>query len=163
MSIIKLETLIHAPIELVFDLTRDIDLHMATVPHTKERAIAGRVSGPVEPGDTITFEAVHLGLRQTLSSRITDFQAPYYFVDEMQKGAFKSLRHEHRFEAVGNDATIMWDTLSFESPFGILGRLVNRLFLERYMRSFLIERNHNLKRLIESGEWRSIVKKPASY
>jgi ligand-binding SRPBCC domain-containing protein len=163
MAVIRLETIIKAPLDLVFDLARDIDLHMATVPRTKEKAIAGRTSGLIQLDDTVTFEAVHLGIKQKLSSKITACSAPNYFIDEMQKGAFKSLRHEHRFEALDSNSTIMHDTLEFESPMGILGQFVNWLFLAGYMRSFLVERNTNLKRLIESGEWRSIIKRPASY
>lgn len=163
MAEISLETIIEAPIELVFDLTRNIGLHTATVPHTKERAVDGTTLGPVGLGDIVTFEAVHFGVKQKLSSKIIECNPPDYFVDEMQKGTFKSLRHEHRFEALGSSSTLMKDILCFESPLGILGRFANWLFLTRYMRAFLIGRNENLKRLIESGEWEAIVKKQASY
>jgi ligand-binding SRPBCC domain-containing protein len=163
MALIKLETVIEAPIELVFDLARDIGLHALTVSRTKERAIAGRTSGPIGLDETVTFEAVHFGIKQRLSSKIIACSPPDYFVDEMQKGAFKSLRHEHRFESLGSNSTLMRDTLHFESPLGILGRFANWLFLTRYMRSFLLERNANFKQLVESGEWAAQVKKPASY
>jgi hypothetical protein len=42
MPTIIVETEIKAPIEVCFDLARDIDLHCETAASTKERAIDGR-------------------------------------------------------------------------------------------------------------------------
>ncbi len=101
MPSIIIETLINAPIERCFDLSRSIDLHTDSMKHTGEKAIAGRISGLIELGETVTWEAKHLGIRQTLTSKITEFDNPNYFVDEQVSGAFKSIRHEHRFVQQG--------------------------------------------------------------
>lgn len=138
-----------APVARCFDIARDIEVHTQTVwKHTKERAIGGVTLGPINAGETVTFEATHFGVRQTLISKITEFEAPYLFVDEMQRGAFKSLRHIHHFEQQGA-YTIMKDTLHFEAPYGAVGWLVERLILKRYMRRFLEHRNAELKKLAE--------------
>lgn len=163
MPTIILETVINAPIGVVFQLAGDIDLHILTTSGTKEKAIAGRTSGSVQLGDMITFEAVHFGFKQRLTSKITAFDPPTYFMDEMQKGTFKSLQHEHFFKAINEGITLMTDKMHFESPFGFIGKIVNKLILTRYMRKFLQERNAGLKRIIESGEWKNLVKKPVSY
>lgn len=147
---VKTQIEIAAPIQICFDLARDIDIHTQTVwKYTKERAIQGVTSGPIGYGQTVTFEATHLGVRQTLTSRITDFNEPFLFVDEMQKGAFKRLRHIHEFEQNG-ELTIMKDILIFEAPYGVIGWIVDRLVLKRYMRRFLEHRNEELKRIAES-------------
>ena len=70
------------------------------------------------------------------------------FVDTMLKGAFLSMKHLHKFENV-NECTKMIDIFEFESPFGPIGHLVNFLFLENYMRRFLITRNEILKSTAE--------------
>lgn len=142
---------IMAPIERCFDLARDIDIHTKTVwKHTREKAVAGVTSGCIAAGELVTFEATHFGIRQRLTSKITDFNAPYLFVDETQKGAFKSLRHVHHFEKHG-EGTRMTDTLRFEAPFGLLGWAIERLVLKTYMTKFLEHRNVQLKRLAEQG------------
>ncbi|MDN3451324.1 hypothetical protein QMA09_14075 [Planococcus sp. APC 3906] len=41
----------------VFDLARDVDIHMETASRTKEKAIAGVLSGRMEKGDEVTWEA----------------------------------------------------------------------------------------------------------
>lgn len=148
MTKIELSTQINAPIERCFDLARSIDLHMVSTKQTGEKAIAGRTSGLIELGETVTWEAKHLGVRQKLSSKITEFNYPNYFTDEMVEGAFKSMRHEHLFYAI-NGQTLMKDIFVFESPFGWLGELVNFLFLGRYMTKLLKKRNRVIKEAAE--------------
>lgn len=140
---------IGAPIQVCFDLARDISIHTQTVwKHTKEKAVNGVIAGPIGAGQTVTFEATHFFVRQRLTSKITVYEEPFLFVDEMQKGAFKSLRHIHEFKEL-DGRTLMTDTLCFEAPFGIVGRIVERLILKKYMRRFLEHRNHQLKLLAE--------------
>lgn len=151
MPIIHTELLIRAPIERCFDLARSIDIHMRSAARTRERAVGGVTSGLIELGQSVTWEAVHFGIRQRLTARITAMERPYRFVDEMVSGAFRSFVHSHEFEQC-NGQTLMRDTFDYTSPFGLLGRLADRLFLEAYMRRFLLERNHYIQRLAESGE-----------
>jgi ligand-binding SRPBCC domain-containing protein len=148
MPKIELTTLIHAPIEKVFDLSRSIDLHMESTKQTGEKAIAGRISGLIELDETVTWRAKHFGIWQTLTSKIVEFEFPNLFVDEMVSGAFKSIRHEHHFAASGNQ-TIMNDVFEFEAPLGILGRIFNKLILTRYMTKLLQERNRVVKEVAE--------------
>ena len=48
--------------------------------------------------------------------------------------------------------------MEFRSPLGILGKLVDFLFLEKYMEGFLIDRNNTIKEYAESGKWKQILK-----
>src|SRR5437867_5475060 len=93
MPIIYLETMMDAPIERCFDVARSIDLHQGSAAKTSERAIAGVTSGLIGPGQTVTWEAVHFGIRQRLTTRITEYRRPYLFTDEMVRGAFRSFVH----------------------------------------------------------------------
>ena len=149
MITIKAEIEISAPIQMCFDLARDIELHTKTVwPHTKERAVGGVTTGGIGLGETVTFEATHFLIRQRLTSIITEYEYPYVFTDQMQKGAFKSLTHKHKFmEQEGK--TLMTDTLSFEAPIGILGAAVEKIILKEYMKRFIAYRNKQLKKVIE--------------
>jgi hypothetical protein len=47
----------------------------------------------------------------------------------------------------------MVDRFEFQSPLGITGKLVDRVFLRAYMQRFLVHRNGVLKKLAESKEW----------
>lgn len=149
MTVIELTTDIAAPIERVFDLARDLDLHARSMAHTGERAVAGRTSGLIDVGDTVTWRARHFGLWWSLTSRITAVDAPIRFEDVQERGPFAWFRHEHRFEPAGS-GTRMHDRWEHRSPFGPIGRLVDGLVLGRYMRSLLITRNDALKRAAEA-------------
>jgi ligand-binding SRPBCC domain-containing protein len=149
MPLIKLETIIKAPIQLCFDLARDVDIHMASTAQTGERAIAGITSGLMKLGDEVTWEAKHLFVRQRFTSKIVAFDSPRTFTDEMQRGAFKRFRHTHIFELV-EGGTRMIDELNFASPLGQLGRVVDALFLKNYLTGFLIAHNDYIKKLAES-------------
>ncbi len=153
MAVIALRTTIDAPRERVFDLARSIDAHQDTAAATGERAVAGVMSGLLGPGEEVTWEARHLGVVQRLKVRMTRFERPAYFQDVMVKGAFRSMCHDHFFEEQ-EGRTVMSDRFEFRAPLGFLGRLVEMVFLTRYMQRFLEQRNAILKRTAESDAWR---------
>lgn len=157
MPKIELITNINAEINLIFDLSRSIDLHMITSTKNKEEAIAGRTSGLIELGETVTWRATHLGVRQKLTSIITGFNRPIYFADEMVKGAFKKFHHAHHFNQKDNFVEMV-DIFDYTSPLGILGNLADILFLEKYMTNFLIHRNDLIKEYAETDKWKEIIK-----
>jgi len=148
MPTIVIETEIDAPPERCFDLARDIGLHCRTTSKTKERVVAGVTSGLIELGQSVTFEAVHFGVRQRLTSQIVEMEKPRIFVDEMTQGAFAAMRHVHEFETRGEN-TLMRDTVTWKSPLGVLGVIADGLFLKRYMARFIRERGKALKEIAE--------------
>jgi len=153
MAVIHIETLVEAPIDRVFDLSRSIDAHQDTAEHTGERAIAGVTSGLLGPDEEVTWEASHFGIKQRLRVKMSKFDRPNHFQDIMLEGAFRSMKHDHSFKEVSG-GTLMVDRFEFSSPFGFIGRLVDVLILERYMRKFILNRNAILKRTAESNDWR---------
>jgi ligand-binding SRPBCC domain-containing protein len=148
MPVITLETPIAAPPEIVFDLARSIDLHKISTAHTHEEAIAGKTSGLIAMDESVTWRAKHFGITQNLTSKITQYNRPHSFTDEMVKGAFKSFRHRHLFTCEG-DITIMTDVFEYQSPLGLLGKAADVLFLKRYMQKLLIDRNRVIKQFAE--------------
>ena len=156
MPTIQLQTYINAPIDRVFDLSRSIDMHSISTASTHEKAIAGRTSGLIEAGETVTWEATHFGFRQQLQSKITAMEYPHYFRDEMLKGAFKSIYHEHFF-IEQDGGTLVKDVFRFEAPFGILGAVFNRLVLTSYMKRFIAARNAIVKQYAETDLYRNVL------
>ena len=149
MPIIVIETTIHAPVELCFDLARDVGVHAESAAFSSERIVEpGRTKGVLERGDLVAFEGRHFGIRQRFVARITELDRPIRFVDEMVHGAFKRLRHIHEFERTG-DATLMRDIIEWQAPFGFIGRLADTLFLRCHMAWFVSTKQRALKEIAE--------------
>ena len=152
MPVISLTLSVVAPIDRVFDLSRSVDLHVHSTSTTREVAVAGVTTGLLSLGDEVTWEGTHLGVRQRLSSRITEFKRPTHFRDSLVKGAFKSFHHDHDF-ATDRHGTMVTDRFEFQTPLGLLGQLANAAGLTRYMKRFLRMRLEVMKSVAESDEW----------
>ena len=156
MPIIKIETEINSGIKICFDLSRSIDLHKISTQQTNEQAISGKISGLIELNESVTWKAKHFGIYQKLTSKITEFEKPNQFVDEMVNGIFKNFKHEHIFTNLSN-RTLMTDIFDYESPLGVLGKLADKLFVKKYMTKLLEERNRVIKEYAESNQWKKIL------
>ncbi len=156
MPLIYLETKINSTVEICFDLSRSIDLHQTSTATTKEKAIEGKTSGFISDRETVTWQAIHFGIRQKLTSKITQFQRPFYFRDEQVKGAFKYFIHDHNFEQT-NKIVTMKDRLEFQSPYGFIGKLFNKIVLNNYITKLLTERNRVIKDYAETKKWKQIL------
>src|SRR5258708_29088607 len=149
MPTIRLETSIAASPERCFDLSLSVDVHRHSVAHSHERPIAGVTSGVLKLGDTVTWEAVHFGIKQQLTSKITAYERPYRFTDEIVEGIFQEMTHLHEF-VPQLPGTLMIDLFTFRAPLGILGRVAEVLVLTRYMKGLLLRRNRHLKQVAEA-------------
>jgi ligand-binding SRPBCC domain-containing protein len=139
---IVFETLVHAPAEVCFDVGLDVDLHAAAFAPTGERAVAGVTHGKLSLGECVTWEAVHFGIRQRLTTQITQYERPHSFQDEMVRGAFHAFWHRHVFTPV-DAGTVVLDDFVYEAPLGPLGHLADALFLERYVERLLRASSRN--------------------
>ena len=116
MRRIVVESLIHAPRDVVFDArTKGLD-----------EVHEGRV----------------LGIRTRFTVRVVEMQRPIRYVDEATHRAFRTLRHIHEFESV-EGGTLMRDTLEYDSPFGAIAGWFLKRFVKRRAVSLALEtKNH---------------------
>lgn len=147
-----MKTHVRASAARCFDLARDVGVHCRTSAFTDERVVQpGRTAGPLELGDTVTFEGRHFGVRWRLTASIVELERPHRFVDQATGRAFPWLRHVHEFDEC-DGATEMIDRLEWQSPLGLLGRIADRLLIERHMARYVSAKQQALKVLAESGE-----------
>jgi ligand-binding SRPBCC domain-containing protein len=112
MPAFRMVTEVDAPVERCFHLARSIDLHLESMIASGERAVAGVTSGLIGAGEEVSWEARHFGVRWRMTARVTSYEPPHRFVDEMVRGPFRSFRHEHLFEPAGA-GTRMTDLVTF--------------------------------------------------
>lgn len=158
MPNIHLTTFIEAPAERVFNLSRNIELHKESMKLHKEEAVSGVRFGLIEKEETVTWKARHFFKTRFLRSKITAMKIPEMFIDEQIEGDFKIMKHEHYFKPCDN-GTIMIDLFYFESPYGMLGRWFNSLYLTKYIRKLLEERNKTIKEFAETEKWEKLLLK----
>jgi ligand-binding SRPBCC domain-containing protein len=151
------ETVVRTTLERCFDLSRSIDFHKDSMSATSEVPVNGRITGLIEAGEFVEWEACHLFVRQRLSSKITEMVRPYYFIDVMVDGAFKSFSHKHKFVRHKSNEVLMIDDFHYEVPLGILGRFANFLFLNKYMENLLNVRDERIKTALETDEWKQYL------
>lgn len=153
---IELTTVIAAPIERCFDLSRSIDAHMVSTDRIGERAIGGVTAGLIGAGQEVTWRGRHFCINVTHTSRITAYDPPRYFQDSMVRGMFHRFCHDHYF-ALQDGRTVMKDVMQFEAPLGLAGRLIESVILKGHMRRLLASRNQYLRRAAETDEWRKFL------
>jgi ligand-binding SRPBCC domain-containing protein len=156
MPFIQLTTFIEAPAERVFDLSRSIDLHKSSMTKYEEKPIAGTINGLINLGEEVTWKAKHFYKERILKVRITAMQKPFSFIDEQVQGSFKLMKHEHFFKPCDN-GTIMIDQFYFDLYNGLLGKWFNLLFVTRYIKRLLEERNSVIKTVAETSKWKHFL------
>ena len=72
-----------------------------------------------------------LNIPQTWVTEITHVNEPNYFVDEQRFGPYKMWHHEHIFKSTESGGVMMEDIVCYAVPFGFLGRILNRLVIEK--------------------------------
>ena len=148
MPRIQLTTDIDAPPELCFDAARDVGVHLAS--SRSERVVGGVREGMLKLDDEVTWSAWHFGIPWRMTSKIVEYQRPGGFVDEMQRGPFGRWRHRHVFQTNGKGRRMV-DDVNYASPFGLLGSIVDRLLLERYMTKLLRRHNQHVRAVAEEA------------
>ena len=83
-----------------------------------------------------------------MTSRITEYEPPHRFVDEMIRGPFALFRHEHSFEE-HEGRTRMTDVVEFRTRAGALTPVTDRVAWY-YLRRLMAKRNSTIRRKAET-------------
>ena len=156
MALIHLTTFMEAPADRIFDLSRSVRLHRESMVKYNETIVEGATGGLMELEDTVTWKARHLLKNRTLKVKVTALKRPDFFIDEQVRGDFDFMKHEHYFKPVQN-GTLMIDQFHYEPGGGTLGKLVNRIYLQKYLTRLLEERNAFIKKLAEGNQWQQFI------
>lgn len=150
MTIIRLSTIIDAPIEACFHLSLSIDLELSAERQYEIKAVGGVTKGSIGLGQRVTWKTRQFGIWVTHTSEITRLQSPTDFQDAMVHGLFRSFKHDHFFRRVNPNRTEMRDELHFSMPVYLLGTITERLLVKRRLTYFLTARNALIKQTAES-------------
>lgn len=156
MPTIHLTNFIAAPIERVFDLSRNLTIYKLMLQGRKESFSSGAASTLINQGETLTFHAKHLGKTRLVTTKVVDLKKPSSYIQEQVKGDLLHFKHEHFFKSVQN-GTIMIDMIDFDGPRDMIGKVVGRLYLKNYLEKFIATRNALIQQYAESEKWRAVL------
>lgn len=71
-----------------------------------------------------------MNLKTIWVTEITQVKDKEYFVDEQRVGPYKIWHHQHILIPV-KDGVLMRDIISYQPPFGILGKIANKLVIKK--------------------------------
>ena len=156
MSKIHITSFINAPVERVFNLSRNLAMSKLSFKGRKEQILSSSAANMVTAGETITLRAKHLGKTREITARIIDLKLPEGYTEEQIKGDLKSFRHEYHFKEVDN-GTIMIDMVEFEGPRDLLGSIASKFFLKSYIEAIVKKKNELIRQYAESEKWKAVL------
>ncbi|NIM48823.1 MAG: CDP-paratose 2-epimerase [Gemmatimonadales bacterium] len=142
---------IPVPPEVAFAFFEDPQNLRLITPDWLDFRISSVRGTPLDVGTTIFYRIRWLGLPITWVSRITEFERNRRFVDVQIRGPYRSWRHEHTFEE-HDGQTFMRDTVRYELPLGILGRIAHRMLVKRQLGAIFDYRASQIRRIFPGNE-----------
>jgi ligand-binding SRPBCC domain-containing protein len=106
--------------------------------------------GPIQMKDGAVIDYVIKLFGQDLrwTTHITLFDPPHKFVDVQLKGPYSFWHHTHTFTPT-EDGTIITDEVRYVMPFGVLGRLAQKLIVRHQLERIFTFRQEQILALFQ--------------
>ena len=125
--VLRAESIVDAPLDDAFAFFSKAENLGLLTPSAMRFAIDG-AAPPIHEGAEIRYRLRVGPIPIAWTTRIVRWEPGRRFVDRQESGPYAFWWHEHAFRAEA-DRTRMEDRVYYTPPFGILGRLANRLFI----------------------------------
>lgn len=141
-----------APIDRVYDFHLDTRNAPAISP-AGARFLAIEGEFPVTDGSRVLLRVRQppIPTAQTWIIRIGPLIPNRLIVDIAERSPFAYWRHEHRFEVIGPERTLMTDHIEYRLPGGPVGRIADRLFARRQLETIFAERHRRTREVLEGA------------
>lgn len=145
--IIQTETIIQASLEECFNVARDPDILLHSIPTIKYATVDFELKKNVGLGNKfyIDHEFINGKIVYTTKYNVTEFIPPFKFSEELTSIFFKEFKHIHEFKQQENQ-TVMTDTIEYKMGLGFIGRMLEKKYVENLIRNYLHQRIQLIKR-----------------
>lgn len=147
MANLSVTTTLPCGIERAYDLSRRTDVHERAMASYDERVVDGPTDGTFREGDRVTRQSRHFGTTVTRTLEVVEETPPLSVREREVDGPFVEFVHDHEFERIDETHTLVDDALSYRLPGGRVGDVIDRVYLNRYLRRVLRERNRRLEEI----------------
>ncbi len=134
------------PIEEVFQFFSDARNLEALTPHWLRFHVLTPDPIAMTPGALIDYRLIWHGLPLRWKTKIVRWEPPYYFEDLQLKGPYRLWHHAHRFEQSGGGTRIT-DMVRYALPFGLLGRAIHAISVQRNVEEIFAYRQEKVRAL----------------
>lgn len=87
-----------------------------------------------------------LGIKMNWKTEISQIKNQQFFTDKQVKGPYKVWEHTHIFEDA-QDGVLMTDIVNYELPFGVFGKLIERLVIRNKIHAIFDYRKLTLEKM----------------
>lgn len=109
--------------------------------------ITSNIKDQIYPGMIISYDVSPiLGIKLNWVTEIKHVVENKYFIDEQLIGPYSLWHHQHFFEAEGEKVK-MTDIVTYKPPFGLIGRLANKLFIKKQLESIFEFRRSKMNQI----------------
>lgn len=149
----QLKKIQNIPISLVeaWDFFSQPDnLGKITPPYMNFKILSRSDAGEMYPGMIITYRLSPLfNFTVKWATEITQIKEHRYFIDNQIQGPYKIWHHEHHFKEI-NNGTEMRDVLFYDVPFGFIGQILHKIFIQKRVQEIFDFRETKIKELFGS-------------
>lgn len=146
--ILEREQLVHKPLSEVFEFFSNAENLEALTPPFLRFRIQTPLPIEMTEGARIEYSIRLAGVPVRWRTRISEWSPGERFVDEQESGPYALWRHTHEFEERG-ETTLMRDRVEYREPFGPLGWVAHRLFVQRTLQRIFDYRRDQVHELLD--------------
>lgn len=125
--------------EELWEFHSDVRALKQLAPKGTKIAILGQIT-KVEEGALHKIKISRFGISMRWDARITEVEPPHGFTDIAERSPFTYWRHRHEFKALGT-GTQLRDRVNYAVPFGLIGKLLDRLLIRGAIKSMFRKRH----------------------
>ena len=135
------------PINEVFSFFGDASNLEAITPPFLKFKILTPLPIDMSKGARIEYSLSLFGFPIRWKTLISEWNVNTSFVDEQVSGPYATWIHRHEFEATEN-GTLMRDIVDYEEPFGVIGQIAHKLFIQHTLNRIFDYRSSAIHKLI---------------
>lgn len=147
MKTYRHEFAVNSEIERVWDFFTDIK-HFEMISPKNLNEVLLKASNTRLTEGTNVWLSTDLFVKRTWHSKIIKSE-PYEYVDEIREGLFKRWTHTHRFTRITDSQTSVMDEIAFELPYGLIGRILELIILNK-LESIFKQREIKAREVLEN-------------
>jgi ligand-binding SRPBCC domain-containing protein len=146
MGHVQHSVVIEAPRAEVFQFLSDYKNRSLVLPKSDLEMELVSPNSPIKKGAEYEVKITRYGIHYPLTYIIEDCDQPSYFIERQISGVFEEWLHTFKFEEHSETSTLVTNIVDYSLPLGILGTLLDDLYVKADIKRILIRSHDNLQK-----------------